>query len=200
MRAENPFKLSANAFDRRPRPLVASIRVQTHSEHLPTFKSMRQHKQLGLGVGRRPNCRPRQPRVTNLADIGNIPPMPSMARWPSPSLHVEKPRRPNDDTVLNPDSSERHRSPSISPSQSSFDVADDVALVLRNRTPLVEGSVSRRSGNQSVSMPLIQRFKTNVPANQHQILDFRFTSNAPPLPNSSGRRPSRRAPTWAWRI
>ena len=130
---------------------------------------MRQHQQLGLGVRCRPDRWARQPRVANLTSVGNIPPVPSMARRPGPSLHVEKSRRSNDHTVLYPDSSKRHRRARVSPSQGGVDVADGVGLILRNRTPLVEGGVNCRGSDQPVNMAVVKRFKTNVLARQQKV-------------------------------
>jgi hypothetical protein len=219
MRTENPFELSADAFDGGARSLVARVRMQADPKHLPTFKSMRQHQQLGLGVSCRPDGRARQPRIADLTSVGGIPPVPRMARRPSPSFHVEKPRRPDDDTVLYPDGSKRHRRAGISPSESGVDVADGFGLVPRNGTPLIKRAIARRSSNQLVNMAVVKRFETNVPAREHKTFyshgsqyamschaaasDSWLTSNAPPPPSASDRLTSRRAPSspsQAWRI
>src|SRR5580658_3689175 len=192
MRAENPFKLPANAFDRRPRTLVARIRMQADPEHLPAFKSMRQHQQLGLAVSRRPDRRPRQPRVANFAGIGDIPPVPRMAQRPSPSLHVEKPCRPNHHTIRYPDSGKRHRRAGVSPSQSGLDVAGGVSLVLRNRTPPVEGSVNCRSSDEAVSVAVVKRFETNVLARQQKV----FRSHSSQYAMSQASAATKLAPTY----
>jgi hypothetical protein len=195
MRAENPFKPSADAFDRRPRPLVPRVRMQADPEHPPTFKSMREHQQLGLGVRCRPDRRARQPRVANLTDVGNIPPVPSMARRPGPSLHIEKSRRSNDHTVLYPDGSKRYRRARIPPSQSGVDVADGVGFILRNRTQLVEGSVNCRGSDQAVKVAMVKWFKTNVPARQQKV----FRSHSSQYAMSPVRAATKLAPIYCCR-
>ena len=69
---------------------------------------------------------------------------------------------------------ERHRAARLRPSQRRFDVFCGLNLALRNRTPLVERSISRRSGNQAVDVSEIERFETNVPAGQRQIFSYHF--------------------------
>jgi hypothetical protein len=85
-----------------------------------------------------------------------------MALWPSPSFQIKKSRRPNHHTIPNPDGSKRHRSASVSPSQSSIDVADHFSLALRHRTPLVERAIHRRSGHQAINMSMVKQFEADV--------------------------------------
>jgi hypothetical protein len=55
MGPQNSLELPANAFDSRARPLIPRIGMKTDSQHLPSFESIGEHEQLGLGVGGRPN-------------------------------------------------------------------------------------------------------------------------------------------------
>lgn len=99
-----------------------------------------------------------------------------MALRPSPSLQVEKPRGSNNYTILHADSSKRQCSASVSPSQSSIDVADDFGLALRHGTPLIERAINRRSGHQSVNVAVVKRFETNVLASQQNAFCFHVSS------------------------
>ena len=102
MGAKNPFKLSADAFERSARPLVAHVGVKADSEHLPRFEGVFQHKQLGFSIGCGPDRGPCQPGVANLTGVGEIAAMPRVARRPRPSLQIEEPRRADDNTVITP--------------------------------------------------------------------------------------------------
>jgi hypothetical protein len=50
--AENPLELTSDALDRGAGALVAHVAVKADPEYLPYFEGMREHEQLGLGVGR----------------------------------------------------------------------------------------------------------------------------------------------------
>jgi hypothetical protein len=99
-----------------------------------------------------------------------------MALRPSPSLQVEKPRGSNNYAILYTDGSEGHCSASVSPSQSSIDIADDFGLALRNRAPLIKRTIDRRSGHQSVNVAVVKRFETNVLASQQNAFCFHVSS------------------------
>src|SRR5208337_1187491 len=162
VRTENPFELPSNAFDGRARTLVANVGVEADAERLPGFESMRQHEQLGLSIGSSPNRRGGQPRIANLASVGNIPAVPRMARRPCPSLQVKETCRTDDDAILHTDSRERHCGSGVSPSKSCVDIAEGFGLALRDGAPLVEGGVACRSGCQTVDVVVVKRFETNV--------------------------------------
>src|ERR1700675_2173986 len=100
MGSENPIELTADAFERSTRTLVTRVGVKANPEHLPRFEGMRQHEQLRLGVGCGPDCRARQPRVTDLTDVGVVATVPRVALRPRPSLQVKEACRPDDDTVI----------------------------------------------------------------------------------------------------
>src|ERR1700732_501543 len=100
MGPENPFVLPTDALERRARTLIARIRVKAHTKHLPGFKGMRQHEQLGLSVGRSPDGRPGQPRVADLTGIGSAPSVPRMSLRPRPTLQVPETRRADDHIVI----------------------------------------------------------------------------------------------------
>src|ERR1700674_2652316 len=100
MGSENPVELTADAFERSPRTLVTRAGLKANAEHLPCFEGVRQHEQLRLGVGCGPDCRARQPRVTDLTDVGMVATIPRMALRPPPSLKIKEARRPDDDTVI----------------------------------------------------------------------------------------------------
>jgi hypothetical protein len=63
---------------------------------------------------------------------------------------------------------ERHRAACLPLRQSRPDILGGLDLALRNRTPPVERSIARRSGNQAVDVSEIKRLETNVPAGQHR--------------------------------
>src|SRR5208337_833436 len=115
MGSENPFELPANAFDCLARALVANVRMEADPEHLPRFKSMRQHEQLGLGIGSSLDGRTGQPGVADLASVRVMAAVPRMALRPSPSLQVKEACRTDDDAVIHADGRERHRGTSILP-------------------------------------------------------------------------------------
>jgi len=96
MGAENPFELSADAFDGGARTLVANVGVQADAEHLPGFEGMRQHEQLGFGVGRRAEGRASQPGVADLAGVGVVASVARMTLRPRPSLQVKEARGADD--------------------------------------------------------------------------------------------------------
>src|SRR5208283_2334176 len=153
------------------------IRVKADTKHLPRFEGMRQHEQLGLGVGRSADCRAGQPRVADLAGVGDVATVPKVFWRPRPSLQVPETGRPNDDTVSQPDDRERHRAAGITPGQSGVDVAGGLDLALRDGTPLVEEGVSCRGGYKAVDVAVVKRFETNVSAWQ----DKTFCSHAPSM-------------------
>src|ERR1700674_3038760 len=181
MGSENPVELTADAFERSPRTLVTRAGVKANPEHLPCFEGVRQHEQLRLGVGCGPDCRARQPRVTDLTDIGVVAPMPRVAVWPRPSLQVKEACRPDDDTVIRAivravvhpvlqfNDREWHRAAGVPPSQSGVDVARRFDLALRDGTPLVERGVRCRGGHQAFDVTVFKRFETNVLTPQHNI-------------------------------
>jgi hypothetical protein len=56
MSPENPFKLSANAFEGSALPRIPGIRVKANTKHVPRFEGISQHKQLGFGIRPGPNA------------------------------------------------------------------------------------------------------------------------------------------------
>ena len=187
MRPQNPLKLSTNAFQRSTRALVARVRMKADAEYPPRLESMRQHKQLGRGVGGSPDCRAGEPRVADLTSVGKEPgcpisrvlrekwgfsfrisAVPRMSLRPRPSLQVPETRRSDDGTVIQVKDSERHCCASIPPSQGSLDIAGSLNHAPRHRTPLVERGITCGSSHQAVDVAMIKRFETNVPARQHK--------------------------------
>src|SRR6266478_9157276 len=174
MGSENPIELTANAFERSARTLVTRIGMKANSEYLPRFEGVGQHEQLGLGVGCGPDFRARQPRVTDLTDVGVVATVPRVAVWPRPALQVKEACRPDDDTVIHAivqsvvqsvvrsDDRERHRAAGVPPGQSGVDVARRFVLALRDRTPLVEGGVRCRGGYHAFNVTIFKRLETNV--------------------------------------
>jgi hypothetical protein len=51
MGAENALELASDAFDGGAGTGVAHVSVETDAEHLPGFESVRQHEELGFGIG-----------------------------------------------------------------------------------------------------------------------------------------------------
>ncbi len=100
MGSENPIELTADAFERSARTLVARVGVKANPDHLPRFEGMRQHEHLRLGVGCGPDRRACQPRVTDLADVGVVATVPRVALRPRPSLQIKEACRSDDDTVI----------------------------------------------------------------------------------------------------
>src|SRR6266481_3620416 len=176
MGSENPIELTANAFERSARTLVTRIGMKANSEHLPRFECVRQHEQLGLGVGCGPDFRARQPPVTDLTDVGVVATMPRVALWPRPSLQVKEACRPDDDPVIRAvvqsivqfNDRERHRATGVPRGQSGVDVARRFDLALRDGTPLVEGGVRRRGGYQAFDVTVFKRLETNVRTPWHK--------------------------------
>ena len=123
-----------------------------------------------------PDCRAGQPRVADLTGVEDVT-VPRVALRPRPSLQVPEAGRPDDDTVIQSDDGERHRAADVPPGQGGIDVAGGLDLVLRNRTPLVEGGFNCRGGYQAVDVAVVKRFETNVPAGQHKT----FCSHAPSM-------------------
>jgi len=71
------------------------------------------------------------------------------------------------------------------PGKSGLDVTGGLILVLRNRTPSIEGGVASRSGNQAAGMAAFERFETNMCPNQHKIFHLHnllCKSDGIPLP------------------
>src|SRR5580658_10636571 len=106
MRPQNPFELSADAFDGRARTLVTRVGVEADAEHLPGFEGVRQQEQLALGVGRGPDCRSRQPGIADLAGVGIHAAVPRMALWPCPSFQIKEACRPYDCAAIHKHSCE----------------------------------------------------------------------------------------------
>lgn len=166
MGAQNPFELPADAFERRAGPLVTRVGVKADAEHLPGIESVRQHEQLGLGVGGSPDGRERQPRVADLTGVRDGATVPRVALRPRPSLQIPEARRTDDDIVIHTDNCEWHGSASVPPGESGVDVADTFDLALRDGTPLVEGGVCGRGRYQAVDVAVGKGFETNVAALQ----------------------------------
>jgi len=167
MGAENPLELSADAFERSAGTLVARVGVKADAKHLPGFESVRQHEQLGLGVGGGADGRAGQPGVTDLAGVGNATAVPCVALRPRPVLQVPEARRADDDSVIHTDNGERHRSAGVPPGEGGVDVAGGLDLALRDGTPLVEGGIRCRGGYQAVDMAVVERFEADVAAGEH---------------------------------
>src|SRR5580704_4127114 len=89
---------------------------------------------------------------------------------PRPSLQVPEARRADHNTVIHADSCKRHRGPGVSPSKGRLDVLCRLDLAPRDWAPLVEGGICRRGSYQSVDVPMLQWFETNVRALQHGTL------------------------------
>src|SRR6266446_5779189 len=145
MGSENPIELTADTFERSARTSVTRVGMKANPEHLPRLEGVGQHEQLDLGVGCGPDFRARQPRVTDLTDVGVVASVPRVAVWPRPSLQVKEACRSDDDAVIRAvvqsvvqfNDSERHRAAGVPPGQSGVDVARRFDLALRDWTPLV---------------------------------------------------------------
>src|SRR5260370_37351043 len=139
---------------------------------------MRQHEQLGLGVGRSPDCRAGQPRVADLARVGDVAAVPRVARRPRPSLQIPEASGPDNDTaiyavvqtVVQTNDRERHRAARVLPSQGGVNVARGPDLALRDRTPLVKGWVSCCRRYQTVDVAVLQRVETTWRTGEHKTL------------------------------
>src|SRR3981081_1677712 len=166
MGAENTFELPADAFERRAGPLVTRVGVKADAEHLPGLESVRQHEQLGLGVGGSPDGRERQPCVADLTGVRDAAAVPRVALRPRPSLQIPKARRADEDIVIHTDNCERRGGAGVAPGEGGADVAGSLDLALRDGTPLVEGGVCGRGRYQAVDVAVGKGFETNVAALQ----------------------------------
>src|SRR5215210_5291299 len=72
VRPPDSLEAGAEALDGGPRPLVAGVGLERHSEDPPDVEGVPEQEQLHLGVERRPLGRRRVPGAADLGD----------ARWP----------------------------------------------------------------------------------------------------------------------
>jgi len=144
--------------------------MKANAKHLPGFEGVRQHKQLGFGVGCSPDCRAGQPRVADLTGVWEVAAVPRMARRPRPSLQIPEARRPDGDTITHPDNRERDCTADIPPGEGGIHIACGLDRALRDRTPLVKRGIRRRCDDKAVDVTVIKRFETNMPACQHKVL------------------------------
>src|ERR1700689_4797701 len=129
MGSKNPFELCTDAFDRGARTLVARVRMQANTEHLPGFERGGEHKQLSLGIRPGPDSRAGKPGVADLAGIESAA-VSRMALRPQPALNIPKPRRPDDGFVLQSDNREWNGAARVAPRYRRSDVRFGGALTL----------------------------------------------------------------------
>ena len=144
--AEDSFEVASDALNRVARALVANIGVKTNAVDFPGLERVRQHQQLGFGVGRSPNCVASKPRVTDLAYIGRAAPLLRVALRPGPAFDVEEARRANYDSVAETHRREGQRSSGVTPGQRCLNIFRSFSPSLRHGTPLIKRSVDRRRG------------------------------------------------------
>ena len=122
--AKNAFEFATDAFDRRGRTLVASVGMEADAECPPFLESVRQHQQLGLGVGGRADCRAGQPGVADLAAVDGTTAVTRMALRPRPPFQVPEAGRADDGAVADPHDGERHRAAGFAPGYCGVDDCD----------------------------------------------------------------------------
>ena len=75
MRTEYAFKLASDALDRGTGTLIARVRVKADAKDLPDLEGVPQHEELGFGIRTGTNRGLREPRITDLAGIGESAPV-----------------------------------------------------------------------------------------------------------------------------
>jgi len=169
MGSKNTVKMPTDPFERSARALVSFVRVEADAERLPHFESMRQHKQLALGIGAGPDRWTGQPSVTDLTGIRGAPAMKRVALRPSPWLEIPEPGRANDDAVIHADNCEWHRAPGFLAGQRGINIAGHLFPALRDETPLIQRRVRCRRRHQAVNVPVLKGFETHMPPRQGRI-------------------------------
>src|SRR5437899_10352715 len=92
MASENSFELSADPFERSARTLVARVRVEAYTQHLPFLECVRQHQKFRFAIGSGANRRAREPGVADLASVRSGAAVPRMSFRPRPPFQIEEPR------------------------------------------------------------------------------------------------------------
>src|SRR5258708_24866988 len=97
------------------------------------------------------------------------------------------------------DNGERHCGVGVAPGEGSVDIGGGLGLALRNRTPLVKGRISCRSGYQALDVAGGERFEANARACQNKIFCFHPPTMQSPLsdPNYMSTRLNRRKPCFS---
>lgn len=180
MSPENSFELPADPLDRRPRALVARVGVQADAEHLPRFEGVREHEQLGFGVGASANGIAAEPGVADLAGVGIGAAVAFVALGPGPTLDVPEARGTDDRPVRAADDCEGHGGAGLLPFESGCNLVCGPIEPLRDRAPLVKCRIGYRSSGKSIGVAEFERLQADEPAREDKTLSdhgFQYGGN-----------------------
>ena len=121
--------------------------MKADAEHPPDLERVREHEQLGFGVGAGADRRRSEPCIANLTDVGMKMAVAPVALRPGPTLYVEVPCRANHHAIGLAHGGKRHGGAGFAPAECGIHIQLRRFESLGNNAPAIQTFVTGRGGD-----------------------------------------------------